>query len=261
MITVFCSVFINLLDWNKFAFFYEKFPFAKEFNFKRFTSLLPGFFFLTVLVSLIIINNKGLLPVRLFSSFFIISLFFFIWRGNISYNRGAFDTKGVKIYSEQKITFNEFFDPGLYKNIKNEIGSDSIRNVIHFGLSPSPSKYAGLNVLDDYQGDYPKEYKVEFRSVIENELDKSEKLKRYFDNWGSRCYMESANSFENTFVQKNGLLYEPDLNINIDQLKKMNCSHIISAIVIENANKLNLKMEKVFAGTFNYKPIFLYKLI
>lgn len=260
-ITFFCALFINLLDWTKFAFFYEKFSFAKEFNFKRFTSLLPGFFFLMILVSILIINNKLALPVRLFSSFFIITLFFFIWRGNISYNRSAFDTKGITVFSEQKVTFNEFFDPMLYSKIKQEIGADTLRNVIHFGLSPAASKYAGLNVLDDYQGDYPKEYKSEFRSVIEGELNKSEKLKSYFDNWGSRCYMESANSFENSLIEKNGLLYEPDLNLNSVQLKKMNCSYILSAIVIENATKLNLTMKKVLVGTYNYKPIFLYKVI
>jgi len=259
-ITLFCAFFINLLDWNKFSFFYEKFSFAKEFNFKRFTSLLPGFFFVCVISAFVIINLKEQLIVRISSAILVLFLFFFIWRGNLSYNRSAFDTRGIKVLSEEQITFNEFFDPQLYTHIKKEIGSDTIKNVIHLGVSPSPSKYAGLNVLDDYQGDFPKEYKMEFRKVIEKEMDKSPKLKSYFDNWGSRCYMQSAGLFDNTIQQKDGILFEPNLSINTSQLKKMNCNYIISAILIGNAAKLSLSIKKVIVSAATHKIIFLYKI-
>lgn len=260
-LTAFCAFFVNLLDWTKFSFFYEKVPMAKEFNFKRFTSLLPGFFFVLVLAAFAIVNARQSFAIRIASSISVVLLFAFVWRGNISYNRSAFDTRGVQVISEQQTTFQQFFDPLLYRQIKRSIGADTLRNVIHFGISSSASKYAGLRVLDDYQGDYPRDYKAQFRRIIAGELDKSDQLQTYFDNWGSRCYMESANSFGGSLQEKNGLLIEPQLAINTTQLKEMNCAYVISAIVIGNAAELNLSLQRVLVGPESSKVIFLYKLI
>jgi len=259
-LTIAFSFLISLLDWKGFAFFYESFPFAKVFNFKRFTSLLPGLFFISALTAMIIANTRGSVVMRINSSVLLAVLCFFIWRGNISFNRGAFDTTGYRIISDQKVTFNEFFDPALYKNIKAEMGRDTIANVIHLGYSPSPSKYAGLSVLDDYQGDYPAEYKSEFRKIIAGELEKSEKLKQYFDNWGARCYLQSAALFEGREQTKSGFLYEDRLAINTHQLKNMNCSYIISSVLIGNSAELDLDLRKVLVSPTDFKKVLLYKI-
>lgn len=258
---LFCCLFINLLDWNKFAFFYKQFPFAKEFNFKRFTSLAPGLFFILAVCAIAVLSVKKSNLIRAGTGLVFLVLFVTIWRGNISYNRSGFDTRGLRIFSDQQVTFDQFFDPPFYQKIVNAIGADTSLNVIHFGLSASPSKYAGLKVLDDYQGDYPREYKQQFRKVIEKELDKSEKLKAYFDNWGSRCYMESANSFGDALSQKDGFPAEPQLDIDTQQLKSMNCGYIISGIVIENASSLKLAEPKILVSERDHKTIFLYKLL
>ncbi|MGZ3885746.1 MAG: DUF6044 family protein, partial [Bacteroidia bacterium] len=257
----FCAFFINLLDWNKFSFFYKQFPFAKEFNFKRFTSLVPGFFFILLLTASVIVYRRHNTIIKAGASLLFLLLFIAIWRGNISYNRSAFDTRGVKIISEQQTTFSEFFDPELYQRIKASLGSTVGSNVVHYGLSPSASKLAGLNVLDDYQGDYPKEYKSEFRSVIAAELDKSQKLKKYFDEWGSRCYLESAKSFEGRLDSKLGFPFDPQLDINTTQLKNMNCSAILSSIIIGNAAELHLELKQILVSHQTPgKTIFLYTL-
>lgn len=256
----FCTVFISLLDWKSFSFFYEKFAFAKVFNFKRFTSLLPGLFFIFVMITIFAANRTGTLIMRLNSIALTLVLFFFLWRGNISHARSAFDTSGFKVLSNQKITFKEFFDPELYRNVKKEMGSDTAHNVINFGPSPSAAKYAGLNVLDDYQGDYPMNYKLEFRKILEGELNKSEKLKKYFDGWGSRCYLESAREFENKLENRYDMLYQDSLAINTRQLKDMNCNYIISSIIIGNAHELNLELKKVLVSGVDLKKILLYKI-
>jgi hypothetical protein len=191
----------------------------------------------------------------------ICSLFVFLWRGNISYLRSGFDTTGEKIIGDQPTTFNQFFDPSLYSEIKKEMGSDTMNNVIHFGISPSPSKYAGLKVLDDYQGDYPKKYKDEFRKIIEAELEKSEGLRKYFDGWGARCYMYSAGLFDNTIQYKAGVFIEPQLEINTAQIKSMNGSYILSGGIIGNSNEIGLELKRIFVSETDLKKVLLYKII
>ncbi|MDX2171925.1 MAG: DUF6044 family protein [Bacteroidota bacterium] len=254
------SLLINILDWKSIAGFYENFAFAKVFNFKRFTSLLPGLFFCISVAIFLYLLKLEKTSIRVAISLSTIVLFLFIWRGNLSLNRSAFNTTGFKIYNEQQTTFNEFFDEALYSKLKLELGENYTGNVIHYGLFPSPSKYAGLNVLDDYQGDYPKKYKIEFRKVIEGELNKSQSLTNYFDKWGSRCYLESARSFENKLEVKDGILFDNELNINTNQLKLMNCHYIFSSIIITNVDQLQIKLKRIFVSRLNHKVIFLYHI-
>lgn len=257
-----CLVFafcINLLDWKAMAAFYEKIPIAKVFNMKRFTSLLPSVFFITVLVTVAYTVKTFGNRVQALTMFTLLLLFVFIWRGNISHARSGFTTTGLAICNDQQITYSQFYDQILYKRITSHL--ENYRgNIIHFGLSPSPSKHFGLNVLDDYQGDYPKTYKADFRKIIEGELEKSPALNDYFDKWGSRCYLESAKSFENTLEVKNGWLSELELRINTLQLKRMNCHYILSSIRIGNARQLGLQLEKVVIGQQAAKTVLIYKI-
>ena len=254
------SFLISVLDWRSFAFFYESFPLAKDLNFKRFLNFLPGLFFLLIMVCVLVVN-KGQIPIRILSSIAIVSLLICIWRGNISFNQDGNDSFGLEITSGEKYKFKEFFDTELYQSIKKEMGSDTVNNVIHLGLSPSPSKYAGLNVLDDYQSDYPKKHKEQFRIIVEGELNKSEALKSYFDNWCARCYMYSANLFSGKTAVENGLLVEKNLSINTGQIQKMNGKYILSSVVIGNYKELNLSLKKIFVSTLDRKKVFLYKIV
>ena len=126
---------------------------------------------------------------------------------------------------------------------------------------PSPCKYFGFHVLDDYQGDYPLKYKQEFRKIISKEIEKSNVYKGIFDGWGSMCYLLSANEVEDKLKSINGFAFEPRLDINTNQLKKMNCKYILSSIIIGNSNQLNLRFEKVYVSSITNTYILLYKLI
>lgn len=259
LLAVMVSVLTSVLDWKSFGFFYEKFPVAKEFNLKRFFNFLPGLFFLG-LISTLIAMNRNNIKWRILSSMLLFILLIFIWRGNVSYSQNGFMTSGLEVDGNQRITFKEFFDPLLYSQIKREMGADTLDNVVHLGLSPSPSKYAGLNVLDDYQGDYPKQYKEEFRKIIEKELEKSPLYKANFDGWGARCYMTSADIYEGRSSVENGMPVENNLEINTSQLKKMHTSYLLSSVIIKNADALHLKFQKVFVSQIDLKRIILYKI-
>lgn len=60
------------------------------------------------------------------------------------------------------------------------------------GLSPGVAQLNGFYTLDSYQTVYPLAYKQAFRPIIAGELAKSPALATYFDAWGNRCYLFSA---------------------------------------------------------------------
>ncbi len=248
---------INLLDWKGMQGFYQAVPFAKVFNLKRFTSLLPGLFFIILSWGLVISSaNKW---IKFGNTFLLLILYVYIWRGNISYANSGFNTTGIKIEQEEVKTFAHFFDEDLYSKIKAELGNYE-GNVIHLGVSPSPSKYFGINVLDDYQGDYPLSYKQSFKKIMKGEFEKSIALKNYFEGWGARCYFYSANSFENKIESKNNFPFESSLALDTEQLKQMNCHYLISSIVVGNFKELHLTLKKVVVSALDNKWLLIYSI-
>ena len=256
-----CGFFAVLFDWKKMSFFYEWVSFAKVFNLKRFISLVPGLFFITLLFTFYLLNRKKSPVMHILTVMSLIGSFILEWRGNISYGRSSCDCKGITINGNEPNTFNQFFNQSVYRRIKADLGKDSLNNVINYGILPSPCKYAGLHVLDDYQSDYPLAYKQQFRKIISKEIDKSEKLKDHFDGWGSKCYLYSANQLENNLQTKYGLLFEPKLEIDTDQLRAMNCRYILSGILIGNTKELKLKFQKLYVSSVDQRYILLYRIV
>ena len=60
------------------------------------------------------------------------------------------------------------------------------------GLPPAVAQLNGFYTLDSYQNNYPLRYKHQFRPLVAGELAKSPPLRAYFDYWGNRCYLFSA---------------------------------------------------------------------
>ena len=113
------------------------------------------------------------------------------------------------------------------------------------GIFPSITQYNGFYTLDSYQPNYELDYKIKFREVIEGELTKSDDNRKYFDNWGSRCYIFSSELKRNFFVTT--IKSVKNLNINTNVLKEMGCNYVISAVEINNAKNINL----TFIDKFN----------
>lgn len=255
-----CSFFAAFFDWEKLKILYEKLTILNVFNMKRFISLVPGLFFIVISWAIYCCIQKGN---RIFIAgcyTAVIFSFVLVWRGNMARVRSSFDCKGIELKGDTPYTFDSFFDVTAFKDIKNHMGSDTLNNTISFGIYPSLSKYANLNVLDDYQGDYPLAYKMEFRKIIEKEIEKSEALRDVFDKWGSKCYLYSKNSFENTLSKVGNFSCENNLEINTEQLKKMNCKYIISSIIIGNQKQLNLYLSKIIVSKETMRTYLLYKI-
>jgi hypothetical protein len=159
------------------------------------------------------------------------------------------------------ITFREFFAEEQFQEIYEDIGlpQENYR-VVSIGMHPSIAQYNGFYTLDGYIPNYPLEYKHEFRKIIEIELDKSELLKDYFDNWGSRCYIFAAelSGFEYT-KYKNGKI--TNLELNVDMMKDMGCRYVLSAVEIANYQDNNLTPVNIYENENSIWRIFLYQII
>ncbi|MCD6579346.1 hypothetical protein J7L48_07700, partial [bacterium] len=158
----------------------------------------------------------------------------------------------------KNINFKEFYDTDLFNKIEQYINKPQRDyRVLTIGLHPAILQHNGFFTLGGYQSVYPLSYKHEFRKIIENELNKNEHWKGYFDNWGNRCY-----AFVGEFKKIEYTKYEnkkiKHLELNTRQLKKMKCEYVISSVEIENYKDNDLSFMRSFEG--KVWRIFLYSV-
>jgi hypothetical protein len=161
----------------------------------------------------------------------------------------------------KRLTFGEFYSCALFDDIKEYIGKplDSYR-VVSIGMHPSIALFNGFYVLDAYISNYPLEYKHKFRKIIEKELSKNEKLRKYFDNWGSRCYVFVDELGLNYLVQKSDNIKIRNLELNTAVLKDMGGKYIFSVAEIMNYKDNNLKFLRIFKNDKSPWKIYLYEM-
>ena len=107
---------------------------------------------------------------------------------------------------------------------------------------------------------YPLEYKHSFQRIIQGELDKSEELKHYFCDWGSRCYLFSS---ELDFRRVYGKNEDKSITLSIDNaaLNDVGCKYIFSAVSIENYNDIGLEYVESYSHPESYWNIRVYRII
>ncbi|GGE37337.1 hypothetical protein GCM10011391_15290 [Pullulanibacillus camelliae] len=158
-------------------------------------------------------------------------------------------------------TYNQFYSSKLFHSIKQYIGQDpSTYRVASIGLHPSIAQYNGFYTLDGYVVSYPLSYKKQFRQIIAPELKKRASLQRYYDHWGSRCYLFVAELGKHYMYTKNSHKQIHHLNINTTVFKKMGGKYIFSAVKIGNPSDNHLRLEKTFENKQSPWRIYLYKI-
>lgn len=239
--------------------FKDSFHFLSEFEFCRFTFLLPTLIFMVYAFSIRSFSQQNLLITSVFSIIIFSSMvlsnseFYENWK--LVFNKEA---------RKHDISYDAFFAKDQFSQIKSDLSlNNDIDRVVCLGFFPSVAQYNGFYTLDGYENNYPLSYKQEFRKVMSKELDKNEKLKKYFDNWGSRCYLFSSETFgictANCSKEKKMII--KNLDVNTEQLKKMNCRYILSSVEVSNASHINLRLQKVYNDSNSIWQIFVYRII
>lgn len=234
-----------------------KYPILKVFNSARFYFLLP---LLWLLILATILNEYNWhIPIQRYSAIALI-----IITGLSTLFNNIELKKNLVIFLGHPIdepTFAQFYDVDLFRQVKANIGNNNIEkyNFITVGFYPNIAQYNGLHTLDSYQNNYSLDYKHEFRKIIKGELDKSNELTDYFDNWGSRCYAFSAELGTNYLFNKNSQIHISQLDFNLVQFRRMNGKYILSSVPIENNKNIGLAFRRSFTTEKSFWKLYLYE--
>lgn len=156
-------------------------------------------------------------------------------------------------------SFKEFYAEEQFQEIAEFIGApkNSYR-VASIGLHPAIAQYNGFFTLDTYNNFYPLTYKYKFRKIIEVELNKNKKLRTYFDEWGSRCYLfvdELGKKYE---FRKNSKKKVQNLQLNTEAFTELGGRYILSSVPIINAEDNRLVLLNTFDHVDSAWRIYLY---
>lgn len=155
--------------------------------------------------------------------------------------------------------FKDFYSVNLFTQVKSDINeSQTNYKIINIGMEPSIAHYNGFYTLDGYMTNYPLDYKHKFRKIIEGELNKSDDIKNYFDNWGSRCYAFSAElGLDYESPQSDSINF---IDYDFDLLKKMDCKYVFSRAPINTKNNPDIELFKEYLQDDYHWKLWVYQL-
>jgi hypothetical protein len=163
-------------------------------------------------------------------------------------------------FINDNITYRQFYSTNLFEKIRDFIGlPQEDYHVVSIGIYPSIAQYNGFYTLDGYQSMYPLAYKQKFRTIIAPELKKSQALKAYFDDWGSRCYIYTSELPSFTMTKNLGRSIR-HLDLDTKALRDLGGNYIFSAVEILNFKENHLKFLGLFADKSSVWKIYLYQV-
>ena len=241
------SLIYGFNSWEGILFLKDQYPIFRMFQF-RFYWINPILWYSLFAISLSYINN-------------------FVRKGNyLVYGLLLFQIilllrEHENIKYQHNPTFKQFFAKEQFTEIRNFIGmQQSDYRVVSLGIHPSIAHYNNFFTMDAYFYNYPLSYKYLFRKTIEDELSKDDRIKTYFDDWGSRCYLFSSElGLSNSFTKEKKVKID-NLSINIDKLKEMGCNYILSSVEILKHNNIKIDLLKKFIHDESSWDIYLYQL-
>lgn len=157
------------------------------------------------------------------------------------------------------ISWEAYYSEDLMQELEDFIGRDiSTYRIAHLGISPAPALMHGFYTIDGYSNNYPLSYKHDFRKIIEGELAKNEAVRYYFDNWGSRCYLFTAQTGTFWMLQKGADLQYEALDLDTAQMRSLGCEYLFSGAEILHPEQLSLVPLGYFETEDSYWGIWLY---
>ncbi|MCM1188888.1 MAG: DUF6044 family protein [bacterium] len=164
------------------------------------------------------------------------------------------------------LSYRDYYALGVMEQVRDYLdqytGQDvSEYRVVSLGIDPVAALYHGFYCLDGYSNNYSLEYKKSFRRIIAPELDKSDYLKQYFDDWGNRCYLFSS-EVPGYFTIEKYTSYFLNYEIDKEALYEMGGRYILSAVYIANAKEQGLILlnETPIEAAGSYYLIYIYEV-
>jgi Protein of unknown function (DUF6044) len=243
----------GILSYKPIYYFLKTVPVINGFQMDRFYTLYPflWYFIYAILVYQILEFFKNRFIKGLFLLIGALQLFF-ILQNNIQII-GICDLVKDK---KEIYTFNDYFAKNTFDYIKKDINKPlNSYKVMCLGIQPSVIVYNNIQTIDGYNSFYDVEYKHKFRKIIEKELELNSIHKKYFDKWGSRCYIFDNQNID--FDNFNFKLEINELQLNYEIAKKMRVKYLISTYSIKNHQ--SLEIFKIYKDKL--RIYYIYKLI
>lgn len=163
----------------------------------------------------------------------------------------------------EQVTWEGFYMEDVFDRIDDVLGEDKNNvSVVSLGLYPSIALYNGYTCADGYSNNYELAYKHAFREIMAEELEKEEANRVYFDEWGNRLYLISAEYGFNAMIGKNTGAQFAAPDYDVDAMRDLNIGYVFAAASIQNADELGL--EQVGGGPFSspssYYEVWVYRV-
>lgn len=185
---------------------------------------------------------------------------------NLLSNDIRFNIQKLRNPDYKMISFRDYYALGVLDQVQDflrqETGAEpEDYRVVSLGIDPAAALYNGFYCLDGYSSSYSLEYKHAFREILEPELERSDYLRAYFDDWGNRCYLFSSEIPGYYTIKKNSFYFQ-DYQLNTTALYRLGGQYVLSAAYIVNADQagLTLMREEPFETEDSYYRIFVYKV-
>ncbi|MCM1056174.1 MAG: DUF6044 family protein [Firmicutes bacterium] len=164
------------------------------------------------------------------------------------------------------LSYRDYYAIGVMEQVRAFLDTYTGKSVeeyrvVSLGIDPAVALYHGFYCLDGYSNNYSLEYKKRFREIIAPELEKSAYLTQYYDGWGNRCYLFSAECPGYYTIEKHGFYFQ-NYQIDTDALYEMGGRYLLSAAWIQNAEAqgLTLLNETPFETDDSYYYIYVYEI-
>lgn len=168
--------------------------------------------------------------------------------------------------SYPSISYGDYYAEDVMEQVKDYLTQQTGQSVadyrvVSLGIDPAAAYYAGFYCLDGYSNNYSLDYKHAFRKVIAPELSKSEYLEAYYDEWGNRCYLVSAECPGYYTIEKGGFFFQ-NYELDSEALWELGGRYLLSAAYIQNAEEQGLRLmrEEPFETQESYYRIFVYEI-
>lgn len=254
-----CLFILNLAlsTWYAFWFFKgwqplkHRFMLLNDFNFARYHFLRPMVIYVQFALGLVYLARR--FPERRGRQCMQICLVLQLVVLSMANDELIYRDKGAP-------SFKQFYAVQQFADIKHYIGRDpAAYRVVSIGIHPAIAQYNGFYTLDSYNNFYLLTYKERFRNIIKGELNKSPKLKYYFDHWGGRCYVFDSELGKKYAYTKHSKKHIRQLAFNTAVFYQMGGRYVLSAVPIDNAGQEHLRLLRAFNNRESAWKIYLYQ--
>ncbi|RZK62007.1 MAG: hypothetical protein EOO59_03675 [Hymenobacter sp.] len=162
-------------------------------------------------------------------------------------------------------SYAAFVAPGLFSQAKDFIFRQTGQlpaayRVASLGLPPAVAQLNDFYTLDSNQNSYPLPYKHAFRPLIAGELAKSPALATYFDAWGNRCYLMSAEIGRNYLIGKQLQRQVQHFAFDAAAFRQMGGRYVFSAVRLVHPAESGLRLLSAFGSSEAYWKLYLYEV-